>query len=114
LPDIVAVFESDRAALSALFAEVAIDKGDIILGDMGAFASKLTTVAPGVVASLIAAGADEPDVSIAASLPFPVQVEALEQIGKLTFATEGAAKKVMETVIRMVKGATTAASARVP
>jgi hypothetical protein len=115
LPDIAEIFEAERAPLSKLFGEIAVDgAGGVLLDDMAGLAVKLASVAPSVVARIIASAADEEDETIALELPFPVQIDALEKIGRLTFATEGAAKKVMETIIRMVKGANAAIKSRQP
>ncbi len=62
--------------------------------------------APQAVAQVIACGAGEPDeVDIAASLPLPVQIDAIEKILALTFDAVGGPKKFMETVIRIAQGA---------
>lgn len=63
--------------------------------------------APRLVAHAIALAADDPDgLEFAERLPFPVQLAAVEKIGELTFSMEGGPKKVLETVIRLVSGAT--------
>jgi hypothetical protein len=108
--DISTLVRLNFEALSAVFANAKMDaKGeikDLKLNNTAALAGSLATSAPQVVAQIIALGADEDDLSEVAKIPFPNQLEALEAIGKLTFATEGSPKKVLETVIRIVNGAT--------
>jgi hypothetical protein len=78
---------------------------DVSLDDAGKFAMALLETVPEAAACIIALGAGEPDdVAVAATLPFPVQLEALEAVAVLTFNTEGGAKKVVETVIRLAQG----------
>jgi hypothetical protein len=110
LADIVAIFDANREQVSAVFAEIAIrPDAEMVLADMGGFATNLARGAPRVVAHIIARAADEEDPGLAEALPFPVQIDALEKVAQLTFATEAAAKKVMETIIRMASGVRRAA-----
>jgi len=73
-----------------------------------AIGRELIDTAPEIAAYIIALAADgdEDDAGIAMKLPFPVQIEALEAIGKLTFGADGGPKKVLETVIRIAKHVT--------
>lgn len=60
------------------------------------FVLKLTREAPAAVAQIIAIAADEPsEVDRARRLPLPVQVLALQHIGRLTFEEAGGLKKFL-------------------
>lgn len=67
----------------------------------------LASQAPGLVSNMIAqAQVDEPVtvalIDIARRLPFPVQVEALTNIGALTFDEAGGVKKAVESLLLML------------
>jgi hypothetical protein len=67
----------------------------------------LASQAPGLVANIIVtAQVDEPVseqlIGIARRLPFPVQVEALTNIGALTFDEAGGVKKAVESLLVML------------
>lgn len=67
------------------------------------FAQAMITFSPTLAAHIIAQAEIRPDdeppqFANAMKLPVDVQVDALSKIAKLTFQTEGGAKKVMETV----------------
>lgn len=82
---------------------------DIQLTEQGvaSFILPLLESAPTLCAEVIARAAGEPEnVAIVKRLPFPVQVDALEQIAVLTFETAGGPKKFLETVVRLTKGTT--------
>lgn len=116
LVDITAIVKDNAEAVSALFlayqtkmttADGAPDQQAATMG----FGQGLMEAAPGIAALVIAhaAGGSKvtgEEVEIAANLPFPVQVEALEKIGKLTFDAEGGPIKVVETVLRVFRGVT--------
>lgn len=60
---------------------------------------------PDVVAAVIALSSDsylEGGIEIAKDLPFPDQIQALEKIFTLTFSSEGAVKKLLETVVAAI------------
>lgn len=104
LPDVVEIFSSNTSQLSALFDEIKIGKdGQVVLSNMGVFALHIAQAAPDVASDIISRAADEDDRSIARGFVLPVTIDALEKIGRLTFATEGSAKKFMETIILMVR-----------
>jgi len=99
LPDIEELFD--------LF----VDGGNLGQDDIKKLAVTLATRAPGFTANVIALAAGEPDATAnAAKLPFPVQLHALSDIGRLTFAEVGGVKKFMETVA----GLLTAMNMKVP
>lgn len=93
-------------AMKGLFAEL-VSGGleDVSSSDAMKFASVLLKQAPDLAAAIIAHASGEPDsMEEANTLPFPAQLELLEAVALLTFATEGGAKKVLETVIRLAQG----------
>lgn len=104
--DISAVVRPYGPQLGSLFD--GFKDGTFSLDDPTALLSNLINRAPEAAALVIAVAADEEDVALAARLPFPVQLEALEKIAGLTFASEGGAKKVLETIIRVATGTTSA------
>ena len=110
LPDIVALVRHHGPAMSGLFSKV-MSGGDVRLNleSIGALGQELLTQAPAAAVELIVLAADDdpndPEaIDTVRRLSFPVQLEALEKIGRLTFETEGGIKKVAETVIRVASG----------
>jgi hypothetical protein len=90
-----------------LFTEKAKDGGDIEGQELGAVLMPFLQSAPEVIAHIIACGSGNPkEASMAAQLPLPVQIEAMEHIIGFTFDAEGGPKKLMETVIRLAQGTT--------
>lgn len=68
-----------------------------------AVAAAFIRQAPALAAETIALAAGEPDAfGTVLTLPFPVQIEALKKIGKLTFGTDGSAKKFFLTVSELM------------
>lgn len=68
-----------------------------------ALARKLVTEAPGLAANIIALAAGEPDYAgNAARLPFPVQMDTLIEIGRMTFEEVGGIKKTMTMILTML------------
>lgn len=66
------------------------------------YAVALVREAPALVAHVIALAAEEPDrIEQARRLPIPVQVEALKEIGRLTFEEAGGAKKFFESLAEL-------------
>lgn len=104
--DISALVNDYAPAMKGLFDELVgggID--DVSMDDAMKFGSVLVKQAPDLAAAIIAHGSGEPEsLGEAKSLPFPAQLELLEAVALLTFATEGGAKKVVETVIRLAQG----------
>jgi hypothetical protein len=77
-------------------------------GEIGNFDELVNTAItsfPDVVAEVICVAADEPDAfDQAMSLPAPVQLEAIYQIGNITFEADGGPKKTVETLTKVLKG----------
>lgn len=106
--DIAALVRHHGPALAALFKEITSGK-DVTLNtasivDLG---KRALETSPEIVADLIALASGSPDVEsreIARQLTFPVQLDALEKIAKLTFVTEGGLGKLVEAVTRVMQG----------
>lgn len=108
--DISALADIHLPALTLLFGQV-VNRQSLEMDSEGvlAFGQSIITTAPALAADVIARGTGEPELSpIAAGLPFPTQLELLEAIIKLTFATEGALKNVVEIAVRALQGTTKA------
>ncbi len=89
-----AILYAQRAADPSVATELS---GDLVVA--------LLSDSPVLAAKMIALGCGEPDEwETVMVLPLSVQIELLEQIGILTFAAEGGAKKAVETVIRVMLG----------
>lgn len=74
-------------------------------GNTERFILELARRAPALVADAIALAADEPAMSERArQLPFPVQVDALKAIGKLTFEEVGGPKKFVASLLTLLGG----------
>ncbi len=63
----------------------------------------IVSQAPGLAANVIALAAGEGDASDAEKLPAPIQVQALVEIGHLTFAEVGGVGKAWEMVADLLK-----------
>lgn len=113
LADITAIVRGRGPEFSLLFDTYRDKTGgdaasldDANMGDLG---QSLIELAPDIASLVIAHASgdgDEEDYRIARRLPFPVQLDAIEKIGKLTFDAEGGPKKVVETVVRVLHGVT--------
>jgi hypothetical protein len=110
LSDVIALVRHHGPVIRSLFKEV-MDGGDvkISLDSIGGMGQDMLAKSPEIVAELIALAAgdgDKDSIRIAGRLPFPVQIEAIEKIARLTFAAEGGLGKLIETVIRVAQGTT--------
>lgn len=104
LPDITFLVGRHGDTLRTLFDRYSTN-GDVVIDDLGGIGTSVLETAPTLAAEIVAIAADEPDeIDTIMKLPFPVQVDALEKVGKLTFDTAGGPKKVIETVIRVLRG----------
>lgn len=101
--DLMSLVGEHGAGLTMVFAKLQAEKGE------GGFDGdtiretifKVAREFPDIAAALIALASDAYDKEgrqLAKELPFPTQVEALETIFGLTFRSEGAVKKLMETL----------------
>lgn len=109
------LLQEQREALEHFYAKAAA--GELQMDDYSAIATQLVKQAPILLGSIFACGCRQPDRLVAENLsrlPFTVQLDALEKIGRLTFASEGGAKKVLETVIAMMAGMTALQDSRPP
>lgn len=106
LPDVTTLIRNHGPALEGIFAKLQTQMGKDSETDfdLAGILNDLSTTAPLAIAEIIALSAGEPDaVPEATVLPFPVQLEAIEKISRITFATEGGVKNFAETVIRLAK-----------
>lgn len=107
LDDISYLVQRHGQQMESLFSDFANTTGEITVEAVAAFALPLLKAAPEIAAGLIACGAgDKDDVGIAATLPFPVQLDALQKLAGLTFDVSGGPKKLLETVVSMAQGTT--------
>ena len=105
---ILALLRAHSAALEAFYAKAVA--GEINADSVGDVIMEAMEHSSALVAEIIAMGCGEPDeAGKVAMLPVSAQVELLESIALLTFAAEGGAKKLMETVIRAMAGFNTLA-----
>ncbi len=106
LDDISFLVTRHSAKLAALYAQFKL-RDDIGEDNMMGLALDLLKQAPELAADMIAcASGDHEDSELAAQLPFPVQLDALEKLVTLTFTVAGGPKKVLEIVIRLAQGTT--------
>jgi len=109
LSDIAPIIRQHFEDIDALWsiAESALDgRAELTQGDIGRIAVALCEQAPGFVANVIARATREKADNIfdvAASLPAPLQIEALLSIIDLTFDEVGGVKKALESVARLLK-----------
>lgn len=121
----IGLYHRHRGQLAALFDAVVGAGGEVDINDVSRFAADLFGAAPLVMAEIItlAAGGNpfdespiDPDVpdgvtawqaelATAAGLPFPVQLDALEKIGGLTFTPEMPPKKFLSVLVNLMQGA---------
>jgi hypothetical protein len=117
LDDVVAVCSGHVTTLSLLFNKIKAnaDATFSLTDSIGIF-TLLATDAPKAAAMIIAVAASddsavtEKELIAARKLAFPAQIDALEKIAKLTFSTEADLKKVVEMIIRVANGTTSAIS----
>ena len=103
LPDVTTLIRRHGAAMNDIFERVSgeVKKGEENF-DVKSILVTLAQETPVVVAEIICLSARELDaVEETLRLPFPVQIEALEKIVRVTFDAEGGVKNFAETVIRI-------------
>lgn len=104
------LYRRHRDDLSKLFENLA-GRGKVEASDMLNSIEGIIAQFPDLVAEVIAmAAGDKPDaegwadaLDTAASLPFPVQVDALLKIGELTFSPEMPPKKFFALLVGMIQ-----------
>lgn len=107
LDDIMFLVQRHGAGLQAAFAQMMASDGELSTDTVAGFALPFLTSAPKIAAEVIACASGDKDAAdVAAGLPFPVQIEALEQIARLTFEASGGPKKLVESVINLAQGMT--------
>jgi hypothetical protein len=104
LDSIVYLLRHNQSALEEVFA--AAQNGSLNASSVEGLAATLADRAGPLAYMLIACGCGEPEEwRNAGGLPLSVQIEAIEKIVNLTFASEGGVEKFLETVTRMLSGA---------
>lgn len=107
---------ADMGVLVAEHRDEFVAAGNIIgasKDNMASLASVLAQVAPRIVAHGIALSADEPEAAdVVASLPAPVQLEALLIVGELTFTDPGAVPKFLAGLASLLRAGTSAMGLR--
>lgn len=113
MTDLMAVVAVHGPQLSIMFSKLTEERNEELSFAIDNDATRkmlysMSTEFPEVVAAAIALASDaydEEGVRIARQLPFPVQVQAVEEIFKLTFRSEGEVKKLIESLTRMAVAA---------
>lgn len=113
LEDITFLIDEQGEAVRKFFDDYAQD------GQMKSDANPISAImdvlrqAPDLAASIIARGADEPDmISKIKKLPIGVQVDAMQKIAELSFEASGGPGNFVETVVGLMRGLGSAASQR--
>ena len=107
LDDIIFLVQRHGAGLQEAFNRMMATTGELSTDTVASFALPFLQAAPEIAAEMIAcASGDKEAADVAARLPFPVQIEALEQIARLTFEASGGPKKLVESVIKLAQGMT--------
>ena len=105
--DLVVLANTHGPAVAMVFAKVTNGE-KIAEKDVRTILTSVAPQVPDLVAAVIALAADdyEPDtIAVARKLNFQYQLEALEAIFHNTFQSEAELKKFMESIIRMLSGA---------
>lgn len=104
--DIEALVRAHGSHLADFYNLLTGHKGDITVDSVFHLAMPVLESVPELVADMIACASGDPaDAPVAATLPFPAQLDAVEKLLKLTFDASGGPKKVLETVLRLAQGA---------
>lgn len=107
LDDLTYILQRHAVEVSRVISVIEAKRGEIGNDLISELAVGLIQSAPAVVAEIIAVASGNPgEAAYARTLPFPVQLDAIEKIGNLTFEVSGGPKKVLEAVIRLAKGTT--------
>lgn len=105
LTDVAIVFQAHQEVVQDIYIKIAARAGvamsEAVMVDM---VRGIVEATPGLVTTLIALAADEIDQQAAVhDLPVPVQVDALEKIGELTFTDMAGAKKFIAGIGRLLR-----------
>lgn len=117
--DLMALVSEHGATLALVFSKLSNSESGAVTGD--SVRDLIFDVArefPDIAAAIIALAADEyteDGMNFARDIPFTVQVEAIEAVFGLTFASEGSLKKLLESLTKMIVGVSgTLAKAELP
>lgn len=108
LSDVMTIANTHGPALAMVFGKL-VNGDKVSVQDVRTLIASIAPQVPDLVAAIIASAADdysEEGVKMAGKINFQYQVEALEAIFHNTFQSEAELKKFMESVIRMLGGAT--------
>ena len=105
--DIGLMVRAHLDTVETIFQAVKTTMDGPVAGDATArFILTLAQDAPEMAAQVIAIAADEPDQGAnARKLPFPVQVDALQKIGRLTFEEAGGVEGFVNALAALLAGA---------
>lgn len=109
LDDVSFLVQRHGEKLNSLLSEFKAGSGELTVEAVAQFALPMLKAAPEIAAEMIACasgGSDDESIRIAMSLPFPVQLDALQKLAEQTFNVAGGPKKLLETVVSMAKGTT--------
>lgn len=108
LDDVAYLIGRHGEQIQQLLAQFQADKHSELSSEaISAFAAPLLKQAPRIAAEVIACATgevDEESVTVAQGLPFPIQIEAIQAVAKLTFEVAGGPKKLVESVIQIAQG----------
>lgn len=119
LDDIAKLASKHMAIMGSLYSKFTGDGAEIptaeaVEAEVGGYedmAVQMLKDAPRLLAEIIvtSAGTDgsEEDVDHAMRLPAPIQLQAIEKIGKLTFVGEGSVKKTLDSLLQMFRAGRT-------
>lgn len=105
LKDVAILFETNRHAVDEIYVTLAAREGqEINEATVVEVVRNIVEVTPSLVAAVIALAADEyTKTEIVGQLPVPVQIEALEAIGRLTFVDLAGAKKFVAGIVSILR-----------
>lgn len=104
-PEVAQLIDANRSLIEPLFDRATGKDKKNPLVDLESLGRDMIISAPAVVSHLISLAADVDDleqIRAVRQLPLDVQMQALEEIASLTFASVGGAKNFLETAIRMM------------
>lgn len=102
-PDIAVLVEAHHPDLLALMDLINVGRA-LEDGELMTITVSLLQHAPGVAANIIAIASDEPTSGpVAEKLPFPVQLEALQAIGDMTFTEAASVKKTLGVIAALLQ-----------
>lgn len=104
LTDISVLIDTHFGDMDALVELFTAQRVDLSLDNIKSLAASIVAQAPGFAANLIALGAGEPDAAPTIQNEFGAgtQINAIMEIGNLTFAEVGGVKKGLEQIVALL------------